>query len=304
MEIRVVFTLFTAVLLTDIALRLEVSEISGNVGHIHSIPQIAEAFRFKSGSNSILFVGNSLTNNGVSLSLFRDGMANLGANVSIVQKVVPDGSTIWSWQCILKNQFLASRSTPDLIVLGFAWNQLSDQSRLQTSSLGAFHCSIADMLSNPASAQITPEIIGEFLAAKGLRVFAQRESIRNRLLSELVPSYQAMTSDLNRSRFPEAVGTSNIPQTYELLTLLHSSISQAQTKVVYVALPVRGSPYALDEDLLTTLGKLDAIFLDYRSLAGTLENNFLDEMHLNPEGAKVVTEELVTDLLPLLRSHN
>ena len=55
MEIRVVFTLFTAVLLTDIALRLEVSEISGNVGHIHSIPQIAEAFRFKSGSNSILF---------------------------------------------------------------------------------------------------------------------------------------------------------------------------------------------------------------------------------------------------------
>lgn len=298
-EFLTVVAVLATILFSDVALRAVEDRLSGNIAHINEIDELAADY--KAGDpESILFMGNSLTNNGVNAEITRKLLNENGHAVTTMNKIVPDATTIWSWACIADNQFLNRDVLPATVVLGFGWNQLSDQSRILPTRLGAFFCSTGDLLSISEHKRLTSAEIGEFLTARTLRTYAHRETVRNRVLSLLVPHYQQMTQENNR-RLRNAADSAG-PQvfSYTVLQDLIADLSKQGTKLIIMAMPVRDLPYEIDAGLARLLREEQVPVLDYRHLNGIDEASFLDDMHLDPNGATVLTTRMAHDLANLI----
>lgn len=181
---KVLLTLFIVLLVAETLLRLVESHLSGNVAHIQEIPELSAQYDQYS-EPGILFLGNSLSNNAIDAPLFRSEMDEQGVVFSVIEKIVPDATTIWSWSCILRNRIFELDNKPNTVFIGFAWNQLSDQSRLLPTRLGGFFCTNTDLMHLAQQARVSSAEIGEFLTASTFRMFTHREIIRNRVAGGL-----------------------------------------------------------------------------------------------------------------------
>lgn len=298
-EFLTVLAVLGALLFSDVVLRTVEDRLSGNIEHINEIDDLAADYK-ADDPESILFMGNSLTNNGVNADIARKLLNENGHNVTTMNKIVPDATTIWSWSCIADNQFLDRDVYPATIVLGFGWNQLSDQSRILPTRLGAFFCSADDLLNIREHKTLTSAEIGEFLTARTLRTYAHRETVRNRVLSILIPHYQQMTQENNRRLRNAADAAGSQVFSYTVLQDLITDLSQNGTQLVVMAMPVRDLPYEIDDSLARLLRDMQVPLLDYRHLSGIAEDSFLDDMHLDPDGATVLTTRLANDLVGLI----
>jgi hypothetical protein len=279
-EARVVFALLALIALVDVSLRLTDSRLSGNLAHVEAIPEIvAEAG--KPEGRSLLVLGNSLTNNGVSPEVVHQRLADLK-----VAKVTPDATDLWDWQCLLDHQVIERRNVQfDTVVIGFAWHLLSDQSRVDASRLGALYCEFGD-LAHPGQVGLKSSgDVGEFMAAKVLRTYALRDTLRNRFFQVSVPNYVEFTQATNSARAGQAAApAAKVEQdaryTYETFTGLVHRLKNEGTRVIVVAMPVR-QQYELDAELLSlnVTGTLELI--DLRRLPGIEPAHYLDGIHLN-----------------------
>ncbi len=141
--------------------------------------------------------------------------------------------------------------------------------------------------------------VGEFVVAKIVRPFAHREAIRNRLLSYVVPNYMEITQDINRAR--DFTGSS-LGRSYDLLDDLIARVSEADTQIIFVALPVKGDSYELDPQLIRRIDSGNSILLDYRRIEGISDASYIDQMHLGAGGAALVTTKIAQDIAAILRS--
>ncbi|MEQ8206765.1 MAG: hypothetical protein RIA65_11355 [Woeseia sp.] len=298
-ELLTVVAVLATILFSDVVLRAVEDRLSGNIAHINEIDELAAEYK-ANDPESVLFMGNSLTNNGVNAEIARELLNGNGHAVTTMNKIVPDATTIWSWACITDNQFLDREVLPATVVLGFGWNQLSDQSRILPTRLGAFFCSTGDLLNIREHKTLTSAEIGEFLTARTLRTYAHRETVRNRVLSLLVPHYQQMTQENNR-RLRNAEDSAG-PQafSYSVLQELITDLSNKGTQLIIMAMPVRDLPYEIDDSLARLLRDEQVPLLDYRHLDGIVEASFLDDMHLDPDGATVLTTRMANDLVKLI----
>ena len=121
--------------LLELVFRAVAPLVSGNVKQISEIPEIAADLAQK--KPAILFLGNSLMGNALDLKAF-DQQANL--NMAYF-KVIPDGTSLWDWSCIIKNSFIDEKRLPDVVVIGYAWAQVGPVS----TRLGGFFCSVKDL---------------------------------------------------------------------------------------------------------------------------------------------------------------
>lgn len=280
----------------DLTLRFIAPYLSDNLRHIASLPALAQD---AGNRNDLVFLGNSLTNNGVDAELIDAALPDRG-----VTKLVPDGSSFWEWYCTLKHQVLEVETNPKLLAIGFAWQQLSDQSRQDPTRLGAFFCTLGDIPTLSRYGMDSIGTISEFITAKLLHTFALRNTLRNRLLDLLVPDYREFTQEANLLARDMAAnnGTGVNPtstHSYEEFTALVTALEGRGTRIVVVAMPVRDR-YELDAPLLSMLKQTGISLLDYRALPGIDDNSYLDSMHLNTQGSRVLTHRLIQDILPLL----
>ena len=104
--------------LLELVFQVTAPLVSGNVKQISEIPDIAADLAQK--KPAILFLGNSLIGNALDLKAF-DQQANL--NMSSY-KVIPDGTSLWDWSCIIKNSFIDEKRLPEVVVIGYAWAQV------------------------------------------------------------------------------------------------------------------------------------------------------------------------------------
>ena len=296
-EIRVVLGLFALLALLDLGLRAVDQRLSGNLAHIAKIPELIAAAG-KPERESLLFLGNSLTNNGVAPPIVASRLPGIE-----IGKVTPDGSTLWGWQCLLKHQVLERADVQfDTVVIGFAWHLLSDQSRANASRLGALYCETGDLAAPSAIGLRNAGDIGEFIAARLLRMYALRETLRNRFFQIAIPSYERFTQAANAARAEAATGGAGgtdtkreVQYTYRTFAGLARQLSANGTRVVVVAMPVQ-SQYELDPTLQELDRRGEVQLIDLRHLPGLNASHFLDSMHLNAAGQQLLSRALAESL--------
>lgn len=281
--------LFATFVLLDLGLRATDDRLSGNLAHIGEIPALVGDLGSKGSANATLLLGNSLTNNGV----------DAAALAQPVGKVTPDGSSFWDWQCIVEEQLLDHPERKvSRVVLGTAWHLASDETRADPSRLGALFCSLGD-IARPAKVGIaTPGDIGEYIAARGSRVYALRDTLRNRALDKLIPHYKRFASEQNSAgrtdnKVSAEAARHEVP--YEHLAALARSLKARGTSLVVVLMPVK-QLYEPDPALQALAASGDLRLIDYRHLPGIEPSHFIDEMHLGADGRAVLTAQLARDL--------
>jgi hypothetical protein len=294
-ETRVVLALLALIVLVDVSLRLAESQLSGNLAHVAAIPQIV-ADAGQPEHESLLVLGNSLTNNGVAPQIVAEELPELA-----VAKVTPDATGLWDWQCLLEHQVVQRPEVQfDTVVIGFAWHLLSDQTRSDASRLGALYCRMSDLAAPSAIGLESHGDIGEFIAARVLRTYALRDTLRNRLFQVAVPNYIQVTQSGNgRAGLAEKAPSKSAPEvkyTYRTFTSLVKRLRSEGTRVIAVAMPVQDG-YQLDSQLqsLDDRGTLEVI--DLRDVAGLQDSHFLDGIHLNSAGQHILSRVLAEDLL-------
>ena len=297
-NLRTLVLVFLAILLSEVTLRSTENLLSDNIAHINEIPELVAEYDPKS-EPSFVFIGNSLTNNGVDLRILDEWFLQNSTQIGDSTKLVPDATTIWSWSCVVENQFFDSGITPGHIVLGFAWNQLSDQSRILPTRLGAFFCSASDLFEINRHKALSSAEIGEFFTAMSLRTYAHRDTVRNRTLSAVVPYYEPMTQQINRQQ-RDVQNDSEVRLSYSVLDSLISSLESHGSSLVVVAMPVRDNTYIVDQALKELLGRRGIPLFDYTNMKGLDDSSFLDDMHLNTEGAAALSTRLAEDLSTVL----
>ncbi len=299
-DLRTLLLVLLAIVLSEAFLRSAENYLSGNIAHINEISALVADYQPEPGP-SFVFLGNSLTNYGVDLPLLDRLIVENGLRIGDSTKLVPDSTTIWSWSCVIENQFFNNDIDPGTVVLGFGWNQLSDQSRILPTRLGAFFCSSSDLLTIRQHRDLSSAEAGEFLAAKSLRAYAHRETVRNRVLSALIPDYQSTTQSINRQQ-RNRPDNAELEFTYSVLTSLINSLKEKNSKLVVVALPVRDNPYEVDGALVQLLESHDIPLFDYTNLEQIEYGSFLDDMHLSPQGSVILSTRLAKDLAAILSS--
>ena len=297
-ELRTLLFVLLAVVLGEALLRSAENMLSGNIAHINEIPHLVEDYD-SSRNTSFIFLGNSLTNNAIDLPLVNEQLQLNGVLVGNSAKLVPDATTIWSWYCVLDNQFLDKGVEPGVVVLGFGWNQLSDQSRLSPTQLGAFFCSTRDLLTINRNRTLSSAEAGEFLTASALRTYTHRQTIRNGALSTIIPHYQSTTQSINAQQRDRQDSAEPV-FSYSILSSLIDALKDNNSRLIVVAIPVRDDPYEIEQGLLTVLKNREIPLLDYTNLHQIDSSSFLDDMHLKPNGAAVLSARLSKDLSVIL----
>lgn len=297
-ETRVVFAVLALMALVDASLRLTDSRLSGNLAHVEAIPAIV-ADAGQPQRRSLLVLGNSLTNNGVASDVVSARLSDL-----TVAKVTPDATGLWDWQCLLDHQVIERQNVQfDTVVIGFAWHLLSDQSRVDASRLGSLYCELGDLGRAEGIGLHNSGDIGEFLAAKLLRTYALRDTLRNRFFQSSVPHYIEFTQATNAARAgaTEKPTEQSAQYTYETFVGLVNRLKSKGTRVIAVAMPVRQA-YELDPALRSLSASGTFELIDLRKLPGIEPEHYLDGIHLNSTGQQILSRALAEDLAAELLS--
>jgi hypothetical protein len=298
-EKHVIFLVISILIFLEVAIRLTEERLSGNIAHISAIPSLINQISETQGHSNLIFLGNSLTNNAVNAEHL-ESLEKINNEIS-VYKITPDGTAIADWYCIYNQNFPASGKDSSLVVIGFAWGQLSDQFPINPTRLGGFFCGIKDAPALESTGLTGHQQFLRFLAGSASHVYANREAIRNRVLDMVVPYYKELTQELNHPlQTPVSPDKKQNSASYTSLINLAEAILKSNRHLVVMAMPVM-EDYKIDPELLATLRALEVPLLDLRYIDKIDKSNFLDPIHLNSEGSKIFSEVLATNLMSFIK---
>jgi hypothetical protein len=287
-EARVLATVAVVLASAEATLRVGGQRLSADVQHIRSIPVRAERLA-KADGLRILFLGNSLTREGIRLEFVQE---QLGCRPPVaLERVFPDDTTILDWYYVFRNDF-GGRMAPNVLVLSYAKGQLTDATGIHAER-------IAGSFGGWSNAR---EMLGldldgfgdriDYVLASTLRVFSERERVRDRVLATATPDYRSTAQRLNESeRVTKPSEASRPPETFSRLRRLLQLCRDRGVHVVVVAMPVAAG-YGIDPRLYEVLREGRADFLDMRQTAGLTGTDYADGYHLAPRGAETYSAAL------------
>jgi hypothetical protein len=296
-EVKVWALVFGFLLVCEVALNHFEPRLSGDVLHIQSLRELSARLARDPAQLKVLWLGNSITAEGINVELADSLIENAVHREIGVYSVHPDGSGIAEWVHIADNEFFERGNRPDVLVVPFAWNLLSDQSMVDAERIGRWYLrgpsDWLDFLRFDANGF---EESARAVLANLSAMFGNRDRVRTRVLAAL-PGYEGMA--LRLSRGGDAADEAAPPTTiasYARLTRLADAAREARTHVVLVAMPVR-EPYQLEPGLLATAERLHLTVIDARVVEGLDVSSYRDDMHLLPAGARMVTQRVTTELV-------
>jgi hypothetical protein len=289
-EIAILLTIALTVLLFEITIRIVENDISGNRNHINDIPNIVNQFS-QDQRPSILFLGNSLINEAVDV-----GQLSVELNDTYhLNKITPDGTSIWDWSMISKNQLFDSNAEIDYLVIGFAWGLLNDDYQPNPSRLGGYFAKLSDLSLLMKYGMNEFAQISEFFIGWTSKLFVNREAVRNKVLESLIPHYKQFVRAQNQAGAPnETAQVAQLrapPAEYNMLNNLINQLDQDGVKLVVIAMPIEAG-YEVSEDLSQLLEKRAYLYMDYRDLFQAESGMYKDGLHLNDKGRKAFTSKL------------
>src|SRR5688572_22081273 len=177
-------------------------------------------------------------------------MRDLKAPAGSVAKLVPDDTSMPDWYYVALNNLIRPGYQPEVLILGFTANQLTDE-RIEASRLGAYFCDLGNLgeLFGKDLEGFVPKV--DFLLGRMCRLYGIREQVRARFEDKLIPGYQEGVRHLNEiqrrgsppNKDQRAGGKVN---SYALLDRALSLWRARGIEVVLVAMPIP-SGYEIDQ---------------------------------------------------------
>lgn len=280
-EIKVLVTVILVILALEATIRLFEDKLSGNINHIYSIPSIASKINQSKNEASILFLGNSLTNNAIDTAVVNSTINHNIDNNITSYKITPDGTALSDWYCIYKRHLHLLNNKPSYIIIGFAWDQLSDQYPVDPIRLGGFFCNNSDVNDLSDTGLTKHQQLLRFFAGSISHVYVNREAIRNKIQDMLIPHYKEIAQSINKPTNRTSLQDDKDQKSYHLLTRFINSIKSTGVNIAIIAMPVTNI-YSLDNNLTETVKALNIPLLDMRNnIKSTM---FKDSIHLNNIG--------------------
>jgi hypothetical protein len=295
-EVKVLAVVLLILAGIEITLRVFESRLSLDIVHINQLPSVAQKLALGEGKK-ILFLGNSRTRLGVDTNVIQTAFGEANLPVTLA-RAYPDDTEIVDWYYIFKHFFVDAKTLPDVLVVGFGGRNLADTPiRLeQPRRIGRHFSSLSD---SPNLFRYDLTTVGqrsEYLLSHALVSFANRERVRKRLLTLIIPGYQTLATTLNapllRPNTTDLATTKQSKVSYERLQRFIELAQSYNTQLLFVAMPEQ-TLYPLDTDLIDLLANQGVQFLDARRLQGLDETDFMDDIHVNSEGAKKYSAYLV-----------
>ena len=291
------------VLLLEVILRAFGSHFSSNVAQISAIKHSIADLGSTTEGQSVLFIGSSLVADGVDTSQ----LIELVHPETQAEKVAPDASNIWDWYCILKDATEDDRPFPTTVVIGYAWDQLTDQAELNINKTFGFFCRNSELTELRRYANFDVEGVFKATASQVSMIYILRSAIRNNLLNRVIRNYQQTTQDLNRANYQKVQGGPDEHHrrefTYGALNLVAGNLKMRGTNLIILAMPTRGD-YSFDTRLCRVAQELNILVIDGRNIVELDLSDFRDPIHLNQTGKSKFTRALATEVTDALIGSN
>ena len=290
----VIATVAVLLIIVDVTLITVEKKLSKNILQISKYPEVVENIQ-KADKPTILIFGNSLIDNAVDPELLEQDFSRKGQNRFEVFKLSADSSGIWDWYCILKNNFNTGSRMPNIIITGFAWNELTDQEDPNPSRLDLF-CDIGDLPDLYRLGLRSMDEVSEFLAAKILNIYAEREPISKRILTYLIPYYKDSVTRMNDNGNAASDNKTQIKKnfSYNVLQNFLSLGVDSKTKFIFIAMPL-SYDYKIPGDLNDFISNAGGVLLDYRDPHIFKTYLYRDPIHLDKLGRRIFTSKLARD---------
>lgn len=276
---KVIATVAVLLIGTDLLIGSVQSKLSMDLVHQAEIPAIIESFSDETGNaRNTLFLGNSLIREGIDPTTF-------GGDVF---KINPDDTSIVEWRYLFDGVAKSDMTSDHQVFLGYAQNQLTDDSIVRPRRLGSQYLT-ATTLPSIWSTDVT-DFGGrcELLLSRVSASIANAERIRTRVLAMIVPQYETTAQRLNQAVVMASTSNEKREPTYDRLqhvidTALHSKIN-----LTIIAIPV-GEAYELEPGLLERLANAGVPHIDGRNVSGIHHDSFPDGYHMDGNAAKLFT---------------
>ena len=287
-ELKVVLFLVALLIGCDAAVRLLETRLSFDLVHIREIPAIVQK-NSEGDQPRIIFLGNSLTREGIDENSFKKGFAGRVT----VARVYPDDTTMLDWYYVFQHLVAVEKGSADVLVLGFSRRQLDDQNVVHPRRLGRYFTGWSEMPEVVSRDLEDFEQISEYSISRISSSFANAERVAPRVFDKLIPYYRESAQRLNRR--PVAGSKPEPPPTYQRLRRFSALADQRGIKVVLLAIPV-GENYAIDPRLRQVVKDLDLHLIDGNELEGLEPTSFPDGLHMDDAAAKVFSEFVAAKL--------
>ena len=274
--------------MSEIFLRHFEGELSKDVLHEREIVQI-----FKS-KNNIIFLGNSLTREGIDQSLFNQSMIEIYGENSNIGYVYPDDTSIIEWYYIIKS-YMDNDFLPEYLFINFAANQLhSSDIKFEEIQRIAGFINFTQILSVIIDENLDIGQSMDLILCKVSKIYKHRERILRRIFDN-IPNYRLTSRKYNEILKKHYPG--NIVHENKHLKNILSIFSLNGSKVIFCSLPI-GLNYSLDKSCFTLIeNSKNAILLDLQNINLYNDSHFSDGFHLNSSGSKILTETIIKYLI-------
>jgi hypothetical protein len=284
-------------LLIELAMRMAGHTLSTDLRHIREIPRLAKELAAADGTR-MLFLGNSLTRQGFDPEAFARALRENSTEPPAVRRVYPDDTTIVEWSALVHHYFFDADRAPDIVVVGFARDHLSDATTVHPARLGRYYSSLSDIPTIFRYDLVDFEARSEYLIAYASAAFGNRRRIPRRFFDLWVPHFRVARSEINRSLRKEPTGPASHPTySYTRLERFGRLLREENVRGIAVAMPLP-EVYPLDPGLREALDAQGIELVDARVVPGISRASYRDSQHLAPDGARTYSEWLARRLAP------
>jgi len=290
-EWKVLVSLVAILLVMEGGVRAFETRLSKDLAHLRELPAAAQRLK-ESKAYKILIVGNSLARYGIDRKLLARELENKGYGKVLVEAFYPDATGIAEWSFGLRRYFLNLGAIPDRIILVTGKTHLLD-TPVVPERLGAFYVDRSDVKEAILLDLGSVESTTRFFLAQVSGLFANRARIRPFVFYNYLPAYTQTIQEINdwRKMMAAASERKTKQQTTNLSRLLQ--VAQSNGIAVSVVVIPMFETYDLPQVVIHEIGVQGAPIWDLSKIEGIGGDNFFDGYHLDAEGARRLTSEMI-----------
>lgn len=292
-EGRVVMFLVLCVLLAEGGMRMIEKQLSKDIEHIRSLPEVARKMRDHDGKK-VLFIGNSLTRCSIVPDILREQMVRSGAHNPALFFFIPDATSAGNWDYGFRRYFLNAGAVPDEVFIGTGPRHLADRTGGDASRLGAFYVPQDQIVR--AMRQDVPgwEQKCEFMLARFSILYASRSKVKPRVFGPMIPDYFDMEQWVNDQRNSGSREESTAADSFLHLDALLELLQREKVSAHVFTIP-QPKHYDLDDEARNIIGARGARLHHLANLPSISITHFNDGYHLDAKGAEIFSHALAKE---------
>jgi hypothetical protein len=299
---KIVLLLVFLLLAVEVLVRYFLFDTSKDFSRYSTYEERARVLAHQPGLR-IAFVGNSMTEMGIDLSVFRDALRNTGIGQVSAEMFVADGSEVVTWYYMLQHLFWKRGYSPDLIIVLFDDYSFSGAENVELGRLAQFFTSPADwpeLLRNDlrdTSSRL------EFMVSSVWATYAARERVKERTMKLLCINYKEYLLKLYSVSREKASGKGPLGRGQHNL---HSNLARMvarsknfKTEFCFISFP-NLHKYDVEPEVIEIIRSGGDHFIDMTRIPQLRPEAYIDDFHLNEIGRVFFSEYLSQRLLPIL----